>query len=460
MKGKHLLAIGLVVMLLPMAALASGPSVYEMGSKASAQAGAFTARADDATAIFYNPAGIAWLEGMNFSMNMTYINVDGKYESPTMGTNKNNAKNFFVPSLFFSHQVTDRFSYGIGIFAHYNLATDWNDDFPGRFVARHSKIVTQTIRPVFTFKLNANNAISFGLDYHTTEVNLIRNNDTTIFSTDAAYGFINMPFVHSEVSIDTHVKDSALGWNVAYLGKWDPWSFGIRYAAKTKMKFKGHVSFETPREGGEPTSGSLGRHAAAFPGQGVGLTFNALPASAALGIAYSSDPLTVEFDITWTEWSNWSEAIGEFAQHTSTDITVYVPGVGLVPVGVDVIEDEHFLWDWKNTYSYRLGFGYKLSDSYEIYWGILFDEAPVPDSTMTPVLPDADRWSVQVGTGYKNDNWGVDWYLMYLKSDKSNITDDYLYRYNDNGLYTYPTTPDGQYKFTTWLAGFQFNYKF
>jgi long-subunit fatty acid transport protein len=168
----------------------------------------------------------------------------------------------------------------------------------------------------------------------------------------------------------------------------------------------------------------------------------------------------VEFDVTWTRWSQWDTTWGRFADHTTTTVRVPVPGVGIIPVPVGVVEDEQFVFEWDDTFSYRLGFSYALNEHHELRWGILYDEAPVPDRTSSPVLPDQDRWSVQFGTGYKRDNWGIDWYIMYLDAKTGHITQDNIYRYNNNGLYTYPMTPDGSYSFTTWLAGIQFNYKF
>ena len=52
---------------LPAGVFASGYSIYEQGARAMANAGAFTARADDPSALFFNPAGIVQLKGRRFS---------------------------------------------------------------------------------------------------------------------------------------------------------------------------------------------------------------------------------------------------------------------------------------------------------------------------------------------------------------------------------------------------------
>ena len=453
MKGKSLLLIAAFLVLLPWAAFASGPSVFEMGSKASAQAGAFAARADDSTAIFYNPAGIAFLDGQEFSFNMTYLKVDGQYRSPTLGTHDDRAENFFVPSAFYSARISDRLAFGFGMTPHYNLTTDWADNFPGRFASRHAELITITVRPVLAIRLDDHNAIALGIDYHDASINLTRALDTTLFSTNAANGFIN-PYavVTSEGTIDTHLRDQALGWNIAYLGKWDAWSFGLTYKSKAGFDFEGHSSFET--------SPRIGPHAQAFAGTDVNLELDAVPSGAMMGIGWQQDPWTVEFDVQWTEWSRWDRAWARFDRHTGSTVMVPVSPTMIVPVEAPVVEDEQFIFDWDDTFCYRLGFGYRLSDTYELRWGILFDEAPVPDRTSSPVLPDQDRWSIQFGTGYESGNLGIDWYIMYLDSKTGHISGDNLYRYNDNGLYAYPMTPDGRYEFTTWLAGFQLKYKF
>jgi long-chain fatty acid transport protein len=53
------------------------------GAAAIAQGNAFAAQADDPTAIFYNPAGMAWLPGIQISSGIQLVDIDTRYTSPT-----------------------------------------------------------------------------------------------------------------------------------------------------------------------------------------------------------------------------------------------------------------------------------------------------------------------------------------------------------------------------------------
>ena len=61
----------------------SGFSIYEQGAKAMALSGAFAAQANDVTAVFYNPAGLTQLEGINVSLGTTLIFPTASFTGPT-----------------------------------------------------------------------------------------------------------------------------------------------------------------------------------------------------------------------------------------------------------------------------------------------------------------------------------------------------------------------------------------
>ena len=57
--------------------------------------------------------------------------------------------------------------------------------------------------------------------------------------------------------------------------------------------------------------------------------------------------------------------------------------------------------DWENSYVYRLGTSYDVSESFVARGGLMFDFNPVPDLTFDGQLPDSDRYGISIGAGYK-----------------------------------------------------------
>lgn len=444
----------LSVVMVSMLSFASGISIPEQGSKASAMGNAFVATADDPTALFYNPAGIAFLDGYKFSFNISYINPHIKYTSPTVGKYTERAKNFFIPSFYMTMPLNEKIFFGFSVTAPYNLATDWSDQFPGRFVSRHAKIVTFNYQPSMTFKFDDHNALGISLNYYDSEVNLIRAIDTTVLSSYVQDLAGNAPYtiVPSEGTIDTRVRDQAFGFNIGYIYKNKPWSFGLVYKSKASFDYKGHSAFETsPRlhNGNE----------LAFPGSEVTFELDSVPATLQGGLSYESGNLLTEFDLQWTNWSQWGKTKVHFKTQTVGGIYVWA-GVPVLYTTVPVIEDEILPFEWEDTMAYRLGFNYKWSDRTQIRWGIVYDEAPIPDKTLSPVLPDKDRWMLTFGMGHNFGKWQIDWYSQYIKFKNGDITNSNIYRYNSNGLYVYPMTPDGRYKGKSYLCGIQITYSF
>jgi long-chain fatty acid transport protein len=433
---------------------ASATAIPEQGSKGAAMGNAFVATADDPSALFYNPAGIAFLKGYQFSFNTTYIKSDIKYQSPTLGSYKNNAKNFFIPSIYLTMPLTENVFFGLSVTAPFNLATDWSDNFPGRFASRHAKIVTINYHPVIAYKFDDRNAISIGVDYYDSQINLIRNSDTTILSSYVQDLAGNAPYtiVPSEVSVDTKVRDQAFAFDIGYLFKSLPWSFGLTYKSKPSLKYKGYASFEASpylHNGNDK----------AFIGQEVNFDLDSVPETIQAGVAYENGNLRSEFDAQWSNWSQWDYADVHFKKHTIGGVWVWA-GAPVLYTSVPVVKDEILLFDWEDSMTYRLGFNYKWSDRTEVRWGIVYDEAPVPDKTLTPVLPDKDRWMFSFGAGHNFGKWKIDWFGQYIKFKNGDITSSNICRFNNNGLYDYPMTPDGKYKGKSFLCGVQLTYTF
>ena len=133
----------------------SGYLIYEQGAKASAEAGAFTARADDPSAIFYNPAGITELEGWQILVGSSGILLgDTSFHSPTLGSDEMIRNTAFPSHLYLTNRASDHISWGLGLYTPFGLETEWDDSSPVRFSSRHADVATTFLTGVVGFRIN------------------------------------------------------------------------------------------------------------------------------------------------------------------------------------------------------------------------------------------------------------------------------------------------------------------
>ncbi|MEJ2053198.1 MAG: outer membrane protein transport protein, partial [Calditrichaceae bacterium] len=130
----------------------SGFSIYEHSSKAAAMGGAFIAQANDATAVFFNPAGITQLDGINIQAGLTVIQPQAYFQGPKDLDAKlySPAKDqtFLIPNFYATYKITDKLSAGLGFFVPFGLGSDWGTDWVGRELATNSEVQVLELNPV------------------------------------------------------------------------------------------------------------------------------------------------------------------------------------------------------------------------------------------------------------------------------------------------------------------------
>ena len=72
-----LVILAIALLCAPSTLYASGLRIFDQSASATGQASAFTAQADDASAVYYNPAGMTQLRGIQSKL-VTYRRADGK----------------------------------------------------------------------------------------------------------------------------------------------------------------------------------------------------------------------------------------------------------------------------------------------------------------------------------------------------------------------------------------------
>ncbi len=122
-------------------------------------AGAFTAVADDGSAVYYNPAGISQIDGTSVEASVALISPQLRYTTPGDAT-ETSTKSAFAPSFFITHRLTDRLSTGLGLYAPYARDAEFGDDLINGFASQRSKMVRTDFSAVISYK--ASDAFSIG----------------------------------------------------------------------------------------------------------------------------------------------------------------------------------------------------------------------------------------------------------------------------------------------------------
>ena len=62
----------------------------------------------------------------------------------------------------------------------------------------------------------------------------------------------------------------------------------------------------------------------------------------------------------------------------------------------------------QDTSTVRFGSHYSLTKNIELRGGLAVEETPIPNGTQNPSIPDADKLTLNVGIGYKWENFSFD----------------------------------------------------
>jgi len=385
----------------------AGFLIYEHGAAAMAMAGAFVALANNPTAVFHNPAGIAFLDGTQISLGTTLITPkaslrlanwpDPAYQSV------NQVSQLFYPSTFYiSHKISDKIVAGFGFFSPYGLGTEWPDpdNFPLRYLAIRDDMKTFFFNPTLAFKVNENFSLGFGVSYiySTLEYELVERKEDTIDLNP----LIGVPAIASyTMDVPAVLEASGRAWalNAGALYKGENFSIGFNWRSGFKIEFDGDLALSAPLvevtipapwdtllpAGTDVTIETL--IASQVPSEGKARipSFN-FPHILGVGVAFNlTESLLMSADVHYLLWSTYDEFTAE----------VDVPG----------FTDKHVVENWKNSFVFRGGLEYNLSESFVLRAGFLYDQTPQPDETVDPILPDAKRWAVTGGFGYKSGNF-------------------------------------------------------
>ena len=444
MRIGRVLAFLVVLLFSSTSAMAGGFRLPEAGAKAMGMGFAFTAQANDPSAIYFNPAGIMQLEGNNLEVGVTYIKANGGTftgTTPLTGglsvSETQKDLDFFVPNAFFTRRASPNFAYGVGIFAPFGTGQEYENRNTSIFRSQITKIdlMTLVVNPTVAWKVNEFLSVGAGIDFMYGKAELAR----TPVGIDNATGFPANIF-----NSDLEGDGTAWGYNFGVLlTPTKQLKIGVAYRSKFDLEIKdGDVDLSNV------FSGNINTPLGPLPPQGPapigfgGPSFNTtgsatlhIPATLDLGVAYILDRLTLEVDASWTFWHSWKS------------------------LNIDNKDNRAFLPDtsspknWDDVVAIYIGGEYRVTDPLALRLGFRWDPTPVPAETMGPELPDADKLYYCAGAGYKVRNWTFD--LAYMYVDKKDRTENNLR--TEGGI---PVGFNGKWTGDAHLVAFDIGYKF
>jgi len=368
---------------------AGGFQLNEHGSKPMGLGGAFTAIVDDASAVYWNAAGMSYLEGTNFILGAALIAPSTTFRgvAPAIDKTEMESQTFFPPHFFATHKISKEFSVGLGVSVPFGLGTLWKEDWVGRFLAVETELETFGFPLVVSWKILDNLSISAGGSYHFANVIISQRTSLTPFEGEAL------------VKLEGD-ESSAFGYNFGVLWKpLDILSIGGSFRSQVKYSFEGTAKSTGPEQ-----------LASALPSGDISADLTT-PANIQGGVAVRViEQLRLSADFQWVGWSSYDTLAVDFKDPE--------------------IEDIASARLYKDSYLIRFGAQYDLNNELSLLGGIYFDKIPVDPENANPSLPDSDRLGFSLGVDYKiRDNLGVSASYLFIRSSELTVT-------NSNEEYT------------------------
>jgi len=402
------LAAGLILAGCTHLAHAAGFALIEQNASGlgNAYAGA-AAVAQDASTIFFNPAGMTMLPDRQLVMAGHLIKPKAEFAgegeftasgTPVPGNQGGDAGSWaLVPNAYFAFRLTPDVHLGVGLNSPFGLKTEYDPDWVGRYQAIKSEVKTININPSIAYKVSDTLSLGAGLNIQWVEALLTH----------------RQPLPAPVPLVTIKGDDYGWGYNLGALWQATP-------ATRIGLSYRSEVDYTL--EGTSSTSDPM-----VAPLNGPVTAEITLPDSASLSLFHKLSPQwDLLADLTWTGWSDFDD----------------------LPIQGTVNKTTPENWD--DSMRYSLGVNYHLNSEITLRGGIAYDETPVSDTYRTPRIPDESRTWLAFGAQYKLAKQGV----LDVGYAHLFVKDSSLYS-TDNG-----TLLDGSYENSVDIISAQYTHSF
>jgi long-chain fatty acid transport protein len=372
-------ALAAAVLGCPAVARAGGFEVPNQGARASGQAETFLAQADDASAIYYNPAGLTQLKGSSFMSGLYFVLPSWRFEGSD-GDAQNEMVSVLPHFYFESDFGTERWRFGVGANNVHGLNEHWGDFGPLRTIVTDARLMVINVAPTVAYQVNEHLSLGIAFNAYYGDVDIKKN---------VILGPPPTPEGRSDVGGD----DWAFGVTPGIFYKINErHAIGGLYRSAYTLDFDGHGDVRIPGVGHVGPS-----HVKAkidFPQQ------------AGIGYAYRpNDKWKLEADLMWTQWG------------TLDVIRLRSPDANF--------NGQTIPQDWEDGFSLHLGTQYQIDEHWVARAGYSYGQNAVPNTTFSPLVPDSNYHLFALGLGYGTPRWSIDAAYHFTYREDRHINDGF-----------------------------------
>ena len=376
--------------------------------------------ADNASTIFFNPAGMTQLKNREFSVGVSSIGTSFKFSdngSPVTALTGNggDAGSWgFVPNGYVSWALSPDVYLGIGVNAPFGLKTEYSNPWLGAAQSTKFDLKTYNVNPAIAYRVNEVISLGGGADWQRLTAEYTRQVGASA------------PF-YATSPLKLTLDGNAWGWNAGALFNVAPGSkVGISYRSTVSYDLTGNINVVGTSP--VPSSNTAAKASLKLP-----------DAFILSGTQQASDKWQMLGDLSWTGWSSIPKL----------DILL-ASGAG---AGTPA---QTLNTDFRDTWRVALGANYQYSNDLKLKFGIAYDQSPVKgESTRLVSLPDNDRTWLSFGSQWVASKGAtVDFGVAYLYLKDSNINNDQTAATPSRGLVS------GTYSDSVWILGLQYSTSF
>lgn len=348
-----------------------------------------TGRANDATSVFFSPAGITRLDQPELVAQTTFMYQESRFDVQQAtypgGDSEKDNRLFIIPAAYYVHPLNEHWRLGLSVNVPSGVGHDYGRDWSGRYLSESSDLAFVAASSVLAYRFDDQLSLAAGPYMIYTD-----------YKTKARVN--NLLPDYGDGSVKLEEDGTAFGYMLGAMYEFTPTTrIGAVYRSSVKPDLEGTPSFENL----DPLLRE-GLAALDLLGTEVDVDFT-VPAQAQVGVYTElSDRWSLTGDLLWINMSEFG-----------------ITNVRVAERQISVHKD-----DFRDMWIGTAGVKYHYADQRAVSFGALYATSPTRDSRRNIALP-FDR-IISVGAGIQQPCFGFICYanVSYVDLGDGDVSED------------------------------------